>query len=184
MEVAIASLIVQRILVAVVADDLFRIALSLAGLGLAAALLWAPRVAGAARRTFLLMLLLRFSLVGVVGLGALVDHAFLRPQTARDMAALDLATTGVHLFAPQAAPDGAVQGLSTWIDKVRRIAGDFDAAALMDRLETAVERLLHVMAVFVLRTLMLPLLFFGLLLRAAGVLWAWDPTVGETSRRG
>lgn len=90
MQMAVASLILQKILLAIVSEIYFKLAITLAGVGLiASSYLDRPRLAAMMMKTFVFMVFLRFSLVLVVMLNGAVDHLFLAEQTREDVMILN-----------------------------------------------------------------------------------------------
>lgn len=90
MQMAVASLILQKILLAIVSEIYFKLAITLAGVGLiASSYLDRPRLAAVMMKTFVFMVFLRFSLVLVVMLNGAVDHLFLAEQTREDVMILN-----------------------------------------------------------------------------------------------
>lgn len=88
--IALGSLALQKILLAVVSDTLFNVLLSLAAVCAAASLfLWRPTPAGTLLRVFLAIAFLRFSLGVVVLANGWVDARFLQEADARRHAAME-----------------------------------------------------------------------------------------------
>ena len=88
--IALGSLALQKILLAVVSDTLFNVLLSIAALCAAASLfLWRPALAGTLLRVFLTITFLRFSLGVVVLANGWVDARFLQEADTRRHAAME-----------------------------------------------------------------------------------------------
>jgi hypothetical protein len=86
MKLAIGSLFVQKILLGIVSDSVFKIVLTVSGL-LAAGAVYFQHVASQLflLRFFLFTLFLRFSLVIMVMLNGVADHLFLNEQTEQEL---------------------------------------------------------------------------------------------------
>ncbi|MEO6080366.1 MAG: hypothetical protein ABIQ86_11375 [Steroidobacteraceae bacterium] len=82
MKVAIASLVIQKVLLAVVSETVFKVLLMLSGLALIASLLLkAVAPMNFLFKVFVSLVFLRFVLVAVVVLNGLVNHAFIDERT-------------------------------------------------------------------------------------------------------
>lgn len=90
MQFAVGSLILQKILLVLVADLVFKVALTIVG-GLLFISACTPRMAliNVLLKTFVSMAFLRFSVVLIVLLNGWVDSAFLEDQTRRDVSKLE-----------------------------------------------------------------------------------------------
>src|SRR5690554_3205765 len=65
---------------------------------------------------------------------------------------------------------------SGWLDSVRqKLKSATDFGALADKLENTIISILNLMAIFLLKTLILPLVFLLLLLRGFRAIWGIDP---------
>ena len=115
MQMAVASLILQKILLVIISELYFKLALTLAGIGLiASSYLDRPRLAGVMLKTFVFMVFLRFSLVLVVMLNGVVDQHFLAEQTRQDIQLLNDLPASLDLLNQQsgdATPEQALREL-------------------------------------------------------------------------
>lgn len=116
MQMAVASLILQKILLAIVSELAFKLAITLAGVGLVvSSYLDRPRLAAIMLKTFVFMVFLRFALVLVVLLNGAVDQLFLAEQTRQDVKLLNDLPASLDLLQQQdggaAVPDPALQEL-------------------------------------------------------------------------
>lgn len=112
MQWAIGSLVVQKVLLELVSDNLFKVALTVVGAACVMAL-WRPwpRWAGQLLRVWLLLALLRFALLVVVQLNAWVDQHFIAPQVQQDLALLaqlPQQVPGLEPVAPAPLPEPLV----------------------------------------------------------------------------
>ncbi|PKM31605.1 MAG: hypothetical protein CVV07_00380 [Gammaproteobacteria bacterium HGW-Gammaproteobacteria-11] len=90
MKLSIGSLVIQKVLLLIVSDTLFKVLITLSGLALLISI--HRETQGAVNllmKTFVFMCFLRFALVLVVALNGLVDNHFLFDQTRQDMASLE-----------------------------------------------------------------------------------------------
>ncbi|WP_285276167.1 hypothetical protein [Halopseudomonas bauzanensis] len=115
MQMAVASLILQKILLVIISELYFKLAITLAGVGLvASSYLGRPRLAGVMLKTFVFMVFLRFSLVLVVMLNGAVDQLFLAEQTRQDIKLLNDLPASLDLLNQQdgdATPEQALREL-------------------------------------------------------------------------
>jgi len=90
MQFAVGSLILQKVLLLLVADTIFKIALTVIG-ALLVISAYTPRMTliNVLLKTFVSMAFLRFSVVLIVLLNGWVDSAFLEDQTRRDVSKLE-----------------------------------------------------------------------------------------------
>ena len=90
MQFAVGSLILQKVLLVLVADTIFKIALTVIG-ALLVISTYTPRMTliNVLLKTFVSMAFLRFSVVLIVLLNGWVDSAFLEDQTRRDVSKLE-----------------------------------------------------------------------------------------------
>ncbi|MEZ2744514.1 hypothetical protein ACBQ16_04875 [Halopseudomonas bauzanensis] len=113
MQMAVASLILQKILLVIISELYFKLAITLAGVGLvASSYLGRPRLAGVMLKTFVFMVFLRFSLVLVVMLNGAVDQLFLAEQTRQDIKLLNDLPASLDLLNQQdgdATPEQALR---------------------------------------------------------------------------
>lgn len=90
MQMAVASLILQKILLAIVSEAYFKLAITLAGIGLITSIfLNSNRFTATMLKVFVFMVFLRFSIVLVVMLNGVADHVFLAEQTRQDVKILN-----------------------------------------------------------------------------------------------
>lgn len=115
MQMAVASLILQKILLTIVSELAFKLAITLAGVGLVvSSYLDRPRLAATMLKAFVFMVFLRFALVLVVLLNGAVDQLFLAEQTRQDVKLLNDLPGSLDLLQQQggaAIPDQALQEL-------------------------------------------------------------------------
>jgi len=174
MKLAIGSLVIQKVLLEIVATGFFKILLSLL-----AALLLASLLVGSANhstlmfRFFALACLVRFLLILAVGLNGLVDTIYVNNKTQQNMVELEVLSLEVDALTAAKVP-----GDTSWHSG---ITSKFSAAIdlinlenLKKKVEVAVPAMLNLMALFVLKTVILPLLFLWLLLRGFHSVWRID----------
>lgn len=171
MKLAIGSLVIQKVLLEIVATGFFKIVLTLL-----AVLLLATLFVGNANhstlmfRIFTLVCLARFLLLLAVGLNGLVDNIYVNDKTQQNMVELELLSQEVNdLIATKGADEtswhsGITSKFSAAIDLI-------NLEHLKSKAEVAVPAMLNLMALFILKTLILPLLFLWLLLRGFRVIW-------------
>lgn len=156
MMVALGALALQKILLVVVSHISFNILLTLLGaVGLVSALWGTPRQAAIAWRIFLVMAVLRFALVLVVLANGWVDTVFLKDNETAQYQAVQ----GFHgeLDAASSLADGSARGLNA-LDVRQRIK------ALGDQVSEFAASLINLLMSLVLKSILLPLGFFYLVL--------------------
>ena len=171
MKLAIGSLVIQKVLLEIVATGFFKILLTL----LAILLLVSLFVGSAYHSTlmfkiFTLVCLARFLLILAVGLNGLVDNIYVNNKTQQNMVELEILSREVDALT--------ISGNSDDRSWYAGITSKFSAAKdlvklenLKNKVEVAVPAMLNLMALFILKTLILPLLFLWLLLRGFRVIW-------------
>ncbi|HMB17279.1 MAG TPA: hypothetical protein VKN62_13320 [Pelovirga sp.] len=174
MKLAIGSLVIQKVLLEIVATGFFKILLSLlAVLLLASLFVGNGHFSSMMFRFFLLACLVRFLLILVVGLNGLVDTVYVNNKTQQNMVELeilsqevdDLTTTNVP--AETSWHSGITSKLSAAKDLI-------NLENLKKKAEVAVPAMLNLMALFMLKTLILPLTFLWILLRGFHIVWRID----------
>lgn len=171
MKLAIGSLVIQKVLLEIVATGFFKILLTLlAALLLASLLLSNGNFSTLMFRIFILVCLARFLLILAVGLNGLVDNIYVNNKTEQNMVELELLSLEVNELTAAKVP-----GETSWHSG---ISSKFSAAIdlinlenLKKKAEVAVPAMLNLMALFILKTLILPLLFLWLLLRGFRSIW-------------
>jgi hypothetical protein len=174
MKLAIGSLVIQKVLLEIVATGFFKIVLTLlAVLLLAALLVGSANQSTVMFRIFTLVCLARFLLLLAVGLNGLVDNIYVNNKTQQNMEELELLSQEVNDLTATRVPDE-----TSWHSD---ITSKFSAAIdlinlenLKKKAEVAVPAMLNLMALFILKTLILPLLFLWLLLRGFRSIWTVD----------
>ena len=171
MKLAIGSLVIQKVLLEIVATGFFKILLTLLAILLLASLF----VGSAYHSTlmfkiFTLVCLARFLLILAVGLNGLVDTIYVNNKTQQNMVELEILSREVDAMT--------ISGHSDDRSWYAGITSKFSAAKdlvnlenLKNKVEVAVPAMLNLMALFILKTLILPLLFLWLLLRGFRVIW-------------
>jgi hypothetical protein len=176
MLVALTSLGVQKILIVVLASGLFSWLLLACGLLLLGDIWWrrlAPLPRDVLCRTFFVLLFTRFSIVLVVLANQLVFDHFL--ATSYQQANTGLAVAGVQLeqarIASQAEAEAADTADASFLNLWETVRNTLDPtqrlAAIRTAAEHTLEQALALITVFVLQTILLPLLFLLLLYRTA-----------------
>ncbi|MBD1401810.1 hypothetical protein [Pelovirga terrestris] len=171
MKLAIGSLVIQKVLLEIVATGFFKVVLTLL-----AVLLLATLLVGSANQStlmfklFALACLVRFLLILAVGLNGLVDNIYVNNKTQQNMVELEVLSLEVDALTAAKVPDetswhsGITSKFSAAIDLI-------NLENLKRKAEVAVPAMLNLMALFILKTLLLPLLFLWLLLRGFRVIW-------------
>lgn len=206
MEIAIGSLVIQKVLVAVTSHVVFKVAFACAGVLLVLSLLYrSGRYALFPSRIFLTLLFLRFAVIGALLLNGVVDQTFIASQVNKEFAELRKGTgeiktaTPVAEERPPAAPsDGASPQQSGFVRKIiDALKGGADAVVetvtttvqsmnpklVMEKFAAVIPNLLNLMAVFILKSVLLPLFFFFMLKKAIFAMWNTRLTEGGAPPR-
>ncbi|MFO7578131.1 MAG: hypothetical protein R6W66_10435 [Pelovirga sp.] len=176
MKLAIGSLVIQKVLLEIVATGFFKILLTILAVLLIASLFAADGVFSALMfKVFSLACLVRFLLLLAVGINGLVDEVYVNHRTQQNMAELETLSREVDALAAT----GEVAGTDTswYADMTSRFAAARDLVSLeklQEKAEVAVPAMLNLMALFMLKTLLLPLLFLWLLVRGFRAIWGID----------
>src|SRR6056297_298909 len=174
MKLAIGSLVIQKVLLEIVATGFFKILLSLlAVLLLASLFVGNGHFSSMMFRFFLLACLVRFLLILVVGLNGLVDTVYVNNKTQQNMVELEILSQEVDDLTASNVPaetswhSGITSKLSAAKDLI-------NLENLKKKAEVAVPAMLNLMALFMLKTLILPLTFLWILLRGFHIVWRID----------
>lgn len=186
MEFSIASLLTQKILIGITSSQVFNVLLSLSVAAFMLSVLANTRpLTGVLFRTVLSLIFLRFAIVLAVLANSWVDAAFLRDGIDQSVAEMNGVSESVatRIAEPalvqepaekeQGLLDSFTSGVSGLAAKAQGLMTQMDASAAKDALEASVPGMVDLMAVFILKTLLLPLLFLYGLKRAFSVLWGW-----------
>lgn len=186
MEFSIGSLLTQKVLITITASPLFNVLLTLSALGFILSVIAKSQAySGHLFRATLSLVFLRFAIVLAVLANGWVDTIFLREGVDHNVAQMSEVSDGVAARIPEPTqaktpePDeeGLMEsfknGVSGLADKAKGLITQVDVSAAKDSLEQSVPGMVDLMAVFILKTLLLPLLFLYGLKRAFSLLWGW-----------
>ncbi len=177
MTVVLGSLAVQKMLFLITGHDVFLHVLAVSGL-LVIGSLWAGfnLFFNWAVRFFAVTLFLRFSFVAVLALNGLVDRALLWNETQifdQNVKSFQTAIDPLPESSEDSASSGP-QGAKTVTKSARDWVADLDVAGLEQKVERSINDFMMLMAIYLIKTIALPLLFFYLLLHGARQLWRLD----------
>lgn len=175
MLVAASSLGLQNVLLTITASRAVTVALVIASL-LAIVVLWTPRlsknkIAAAASRILLMMLIVRFIIPLLVIGTNLVSDTFLTPQQAEATAALEVTgkairEANVEIETPPSDDQSFMDRLNSVIDESLASVNISDRLAnLQENASKAAEHIVDLIVLFVLQTIILPLAFLWLLVQ-------------------
>lgn len=148
-------------------------------LAAALVLVWWPRLpaGGAARaiyRLALVLLILRFAIPSIAIANELLYDIFLEPQYSASRAQLERTADVIGDINREALPPADVEKSTSWLDSAKRAyASAADAMNVERRIESfrqaaaeVSEHVINMIVVFVLQTILFPLLFLWLMLHA------------------
>ena len=195
MKLAIGSLIVQLVLIKITSHLLFNFLLTFAALLFAIAL-WQKqsRISLFALRLFVFTLALRFLLIFSLLINHWIDQQFIEPETQQKMAQLESATSEEKqkqqqlIQIAQTKPfseenssfiDSFSHKLNGWKDSIsstmQQVSNTLDIKKHIKKLSAKLDRigmdLITLMSLFLLKTLILPLLILWLLLKLLQKVW-------------
>ncbi|MEE4135827.1 MAG: hypothetical protein V2I32_07110 [Desulforhopalus sp.] len=171
MKLAIGSLVIQKVLLEIVATGFFKILLTLLALLLLAGLFFGNgHFSNMMFRFFLLACLVRFLLILAVGLNGLVDEVYVNKKTQQNMMELEILSQEVDDLTATNVPDETSwhSGITSKLSATKDL---INLKNLKKKAEVAVPAMLNLMALFMLKTLILPLLFLLALLRGFRSVW-------------
>lgn len=184
MELSIGSLLVQKALIAITSSALFNIFLTVSVAAFAlVALLNMTSAVGLLFRTVLTMIFLRFAIVLAILANSWVDNIFLRESIDQNVESVSSISEEVSARAaetPAASKpaeeeqgmfDSFKNGFSALAEKTQGMMSQLDAKAAKEELDNAIPNMVNLMAVFILKTILLPLLFLYGLKRIFALLW-------------
>lgn len=187
LELSIGSLLTQKILIGATSSLFFNILLTLSvAVFTLSVLAKSQQFTGVLFRIALSLIFLRFAIVLAVLANSWVDAAFLQDEIQQNVSEMQSASDAAAARIPespktQTAPADEEQGLmnsfksgvSGFADKAQGLMAQMDVGAAKESLDQSVPGMVELMAVFILKTLLLPLLFLYGLKRAFSVLWGW-----------
>lgn len=186
MEFSIGSLLTQKILIGITSSQIFNVLLTLSVVAFILTVVAnVTQLTGVLFRTVLSLVFLRFAIVLVVLANGWVDAAFLRDGVDQNVAQMNQISEDVaaRIPEPPKAPepteegqgllDSFTTGVSGFADKAKNLMAQMDAGAAKKALDQSVPGMVDLMAVFILKTLLLPLLFLYGLKRVFSELWGW-----------
>lgn len=179
MQFAVGSLVTQKLLIEIVSTEFFKIALTAFGaLVLASLVVAGGRYAAFPLKLFALAALLRFLFVLVLAANGLVDQAFVSPKTQENMQQVEVLSHDVQAELTTVPADEAAVEEEGWWDsmsaKVKALVDVERYKAMVERIRDIVPNILNLMALFVFKTLLMPLVFLYLLLRGFRAIWGVD----------
>lgn len=190
MELSIGSLLTQKILIGITSSPIFNVLLSLSVAAfMLSALANARPLSGVLFRTTLSLIFLRFAIVLAVLANGWVDDVFLRDDIDQNVAGMsDISESVATRIAEPAKAQEPIKeeqgllgsfknGVSGFAAKAQGLMTQMDASAAKEALDQSVPGMVDLMAVFILKTLLLPLLFLYGLKRAFSQLWGWRGVV-------
>lgn len=167
MTLVLASLAAQKVLLLIASHQLFVVSLAILGFAAMAAILFAtPSLQNLLFKSFLVLAFIRFCLAIAVGLNSGVDHLFL-DQATRDndqrierfqQNLLEINTT--EMTDPESLKQSSI---NFW--------KNLNLEELNRRVTEGIENFINLVAIYLLKTIMFPLLFFYLTLQAIKTLW-------------
>lgn len=175
MKLAIGSLVIQKVMLELVATGFFKILLSLMAVLLMVSILISKGYFSTMIfRFFLLACLVRFLLILAVGLNGLVDEVYVNKKTQQNMTELEILSQDVDDLTASEMP-GEASWQSDIAAKLSAAKDLLNLENMKNKVEVAVPAMLNLMALFILKTLILPLLFLWVLLRGFRSIWGLSP---------
>lgn len=186
LEFSIGSLLTQKILIGITSSQIFNVLLTLAVAAFFLSVIAkAQALTGVLFRTALSLVFLRFAIVLAVLANGWVDAVFLRDGVNQNVAQMGQVSEGVAARIPassqvqepaegeQGLMDSFKNGISGFAEKAKGLITQLDVNVAKEALDQSVPGMVDLMAVFILKTLLLPLLFLYGLKRFFTLLWGW-----------
>ena len=187
MTVVLGSLAVQKILFLMTGHDVFLHVLAVSGL-LVIGSLWIglKPIFNWAVRFFAVTLFLRFSFVVVLALNGVVDRTLIWNETDRFDQNVKSFQTAIDppTEIPEDSASSGPQGAKTVTKTARDWVTDLDVPGIEQKVERSINDFMMLMAIYLIKTIALPLLFFYLLLQGTRQLWRLDYQAFMTSTNG
>ena len=181
MTIALGSLVLQKVLLNIVSQSFFKIIISIFGL-LALALLSSRQSEkwSMVFRLLLIIIFVRFSLGLAVAMNSVVDVAFIEKDITQNAAQLNAFKNELSTLQPNQA-DALTnnpmeqQGLiSRALNMVESVKNGFDADRIERMVKNAVNHIMHLVVLFILQSILIPLGFFYVVIRVVKWLWRFD----------
>lgn len=192
---AATALGLQRLLLELFASDLFTGLLAAVAVGALLAL-WLPRLAPPWRalllRLAVVLLVLRFAVPVLALTGELFYGTFLHERYAASSARIEQVTVSIQEVNQGAEPDAPATDNASLAERARRLyksaADAVDVSGYLRKYEQAAsdvsEQVINLIVVFLVQTVVLPLLFLWLLLQGLRWLWRYPVSTGSGGERG
>jgi len=186
MELSIGSLLIQKVLIAITSSAFFNILLTASVAAFAvSALLNLSAAVGPLFRTVLTLVFLRFAIVLAILANSWVDIVFLREGIDQRLEGVSSVSEEVSARVAETPTeskpaeeeqgffDSLKNGVSGFAERTQSMMSQLDAGAAKEELDNAVPNMVDLMAVFILKTILLPLLFLYGIKRVFSLLWGW-----------
>lgn len=178
MQFAVGSLVTQKLLIEIVSTEFFKLALTAFGVLVIASLFVAGgRYSTLPLKLFALAALLRFLFVLVLAANGLVDQAYVSPKTQENMQQVEVLSRDVQAELTTVPPEEGAEEEGWWDSMSAKVKALVDVErykAMVERIRDIVPNILNLMALFVFKTLLMPLVFLYLLLRGFRAIWGVD----------
>ena len=184
MTYAIVSLTMQQILLEIVRAKLFNILLTLSALLYVGLWLGKSQLRTSAFKLFLTLTFLRLSLTAVLLLNMAVDHSFMNAKVAVEQQKMvSMQEDMSHISGQlnnQAQSDSSEE--KSWMESaqasLQKVAGSFHIQAMIDdamrKSEAWFSSILTLLTLVLLKSIILPLLFWYAILKGVKALWAFE----------
>ncbi len=167
MTLVLASLAAQKILLLIASHQLFIVALAILGLVTVTAIVFArPGLQNLLFKSFLVLAFIRFCLAIAVGLNSGVDHLFLEEATRENDQRIErfqenlLEINTTEMTDPESLKQSSI---NFW--------KNLNLEELNRRVTDGIENFINLVAIYLLKTILFPLLFFYLTLQTIKTLW-------------
>ena len=176
MTLVLGSLAAQKLLMTITGHDAFLHLLLFSGLLLLGSVfLKLPLATGWLFKFFVVTLCLRFFMVMVLSLNAMVDRGFLWQETV-------VHDQGVRLFQDEIGPPGdnqsaeasEAEGAKGYVMQTKDWIAQLNFDELEQKVEKSIDDFIMLMAIYLVKTILLPLLFLYGFFYAVRHLWSWN----------
>lgn len=161
---SIGSLIIQKIFIKIASTNLFKILLTVLGIGLVISLIFDFSQAGSILfKLFLTLVLVRFLFVFALMMNSMVSQAFLEDNIAAKVQGIEHVEKDLKSKTEQ-----------SWWDKVKSTVSMYSGYFSKEKIEKWILSMIELAANFLMQTVLLPIIFLYLLLKGFRSIWGVD----------
>lgn len=170
MKISIISLAIQALLLEIFSDAFFKLFLSVITiLFLISYSLQKDYLTRVFFKTFIFICFIRFSLVLVVLLSSMIDQTFIQEKIKTDLNTIEQTRSSLDTLNKQEE-----EGFFSGMNEMKNYLNSFQLQEIQKKLDLATNSIMQLMAHFLFKSMLLPLLFLALLLKGVKFIWGFD----------